>query len=185
MRTDCVTIHGYIGSDCVRPFLREIKEHGTGAFVVDKTSFKPNSEVEQLECKSGLKVWEELAIMVQKWGEGTEGEYGYRNLGVVMGATYPEEAVVMRRHLPKSWLLVPGYGKQSQKNLDPAGDAVRGADENGLGIVVNSARGVIAAWQEEQFKCEPEKFADAAAKAAEFARDDLSAALKRAGKLNW
>lgn len=151
------------------------------AFVVDKTSFKPNSEVEQLECKSGLKVWEELALMVQKWGEGTEGEYGYRNLGVVMGATYPEEAVVMRRHIPKGWLLKSGYGKQG----GGADGAVVGADEQGFGIIVNSSRGVIAAWQEEQFKCEPEKFAEATAKAAEFARDDLNAALKRAGKFNW
>lgn len=180
MRVDAVTIHGYIGTDCIRPFVKAIKEFGTGAFVVDKTSFRPNSEVEEFSCASGRKVWEELALMVQEWGKGTEGQYGFRNLGVVLGATKPEDAPLMRGYLPKSWFLVPGYGRQQ----GDADGAVAGSDEDGNGVLVNSARGVIAVWLEEEdpTKRDPERFAQAAAKAAMSARDDLNKALQRAKK---
>lgn len=179
MKADALTIHGYIGSDCLRPFVRAIKEYGTGAFVVDKTSFKPNSEVEELGCTSGRKVWEELALLVQEWGRGTEGQYGFRNLGVVLGATKPEDAPAMRGYLPKSWFLVPGYGKQG----GGADDAVAGSDEDGNGVLVNSARGIIAAWMEEDpDKRDSDNFPQAAAKAAMASRDDLNKALQRAKK---
>ena len=115
VRVDALTVHGYIGTSCLSPFLTAVKKYGTGIFVVDKTSFKPNSEIEQLVVKGEeVPVWVALAKMVAKWGEGTEGQYGYRNFGVVMGATYPEEAVTMRQILPNSWFLVPGYGKQGR-----------------------------------------------------------------------
>ena len=181
IRVDALTIHAWIGSSCINPFLAAVKKYGTGVFVVDKTSFDPNSEVEQTITQSGLPNWQELAKMVQKWGEGTEGKSGYRNFGVVMGATYPEDAEVMRQILPNAWLLIPGYGAQG----GGADGAVVGFNKDGFGGIVNSSRGIIAAWQKGQFQCEPEKFAEVAAKAAEFARDDLNAALKRAGKINW
>jgi len=87
----------------------------------------------------------------------------------------------MRQILPNAWLLIPGYGAQG----GGADGAVVGFNKDGFGGIVNSSRGIIAAWQKGQFQCEPEKFAEVAAKAAEFARDDLNAALKRAGKMNW
>ena len=87
----------------------------------------------------------------------------------------------MRRILPNSWFLVPGYGAQGA----PPDDAVIGADEEGLGITVNSGRAIMNAWQGGQFQTLPEKFAEAAGKAARFARDSLNAALQRAGKLNF
>lgn len=180
MRVDAVTVNGYIGSDCLRPFVRAIKEYGTGAFVVDKTSFSPNSEVEELSCDSSRKVWEELALMVEEWGRGTEGQYGFRNLGVVLGATKPEDASVMRDYLPKSWFLVPGYGKQG----GGADGAVAGSDEDGNGVLVNSARGIIAKWTEESdaSKRDPERFAQSAGEAAKASRDDLNRALQKAKK---
>ncbi len=181
VRTDAVTIDGYIGEACVSHFVKEIKLHGTGAFVVDKTSFDPNSEIENLITVSGLTVWEELAHRVAKWGKGTEGENGYRNLGVVMGATYPEDASKMRLILPKVIMLVPGYGAQG----GGSDSAVVSFNKDGFGAVVNSSRGIIAAWQKGSFACDPKNFAQAAACAAKAARDDLNEALKRAGKYTF
>lgn len=178
IRTDAVTIDGYIGEACVSHFVKEIKKHGTGAFVVDKTSFKPNSAIENLVTTSSLTVWEQLAYYVAKWGEGTEGENGYRNLGVVMGATYPEDAPKMRAILPKALMLIPGYGAQG----GGADDAVTAFNDDGFGGIVNNSRGVIAAWQKGQFACESEDFHVAAERAASAARFDLNEALKRAGK---
>ena len=181
LRADALTIHAWIGSSCISPFLAAVKKYGTGVFVVDKTSFDPNSEVEQTITQSGLPNWQVLAKMVEVWGEGTEGKYNYRNFGVVMGATYPEDAEVMRQILPNTWFLIPGYGAQG----GGADGTVVGFNKDGFGGIVNSSRGIIAAWQKGPFQCDPEKFTAAAAKAAEFARDDLNEALKRAGKMNW
>lgn len=181
IRVDCLTIHGYIASSCVPYFVEEIKKYGTGAFVVDKTSFNPNSEVEQMALTEGISVWQALAKLVSIWGEGTEGECGYRNLGVVMGATYPEDASIMRQILPTAWFLIPGYGEQG----GGSDGAVIGFNQDGLGGIVNSSRGIIAAWKKGKFACDPKDYLIAACRAAEYSRDDLNDALKRAGKLNW
>lgn len=179
IRANAVTVGaGYIGEAGVSHFVDQIKAHGTGAFVVVKTSFNPNSKTEQLQTQSGLLVWEELAHFVAKWGEGTEGLSGYRNLGVVAGATFPKDAVKMREILPNGLFLGPGYGGQGAT----ADDCAKLFDESGFGAVINSSRAVIGAWQKGQFTCDPEFFAQAIADAAKFSRDDLNAGLKRAGK---
>ncbi len=183
LRTDAVTIGGSIGEDCISRFVKEMKAHGTGGFVVDKTSFKPNSVIEQLVTENGLSVWEELAYYVSMWGEGTEGENGYRNLGVVMGATYPEDALRMRKILPNAVMLVPGYSlPDSIGQGGTADEAVVSFNDDGFGAVVNASRAIIAAWQKGPFACDPKDFAKAAGQAAKAARDDLNEALKRAGK---
>jgi orotidine-5'-phosphate decarboxylase len=178
IRVEALTVHGYIAEDCVSRFIPAIKDFGTGIFVVDKTSFKPNSKLEQLATTSGLQVWQELALMVKDWGKDTEGEQGYRNLGVVMGATYPKDAIWMRETLPNSWFLVPGFGGQGAT----ADDAVRAVNGDGFGCGVNSSRDIIFAYRKERFKRDSHEFALAARNAAVASRDDLNAALKRAGK---
>lgn len=180
LNLDAMTVVPYIGTSCLTPFVEVVKTHGKGIFVVDKTSFAPNSEVEQLVTTTGRKVWEETALLVEQWGEGCEGESGLNNVGVVMGATYPEDAEKMREYLLNCFFLVPGYGAQG----GGADGAVKGVREDGLGIIVNSSRDIDYAYQ-RQFKSDPKDFANAAAKAAEFARDDLNDALKRAGKIPW
>lgn len=174
---DATTIHGWIAESCVQPFIDSVMKHGTGVFVVVKTSFKPNSEVEQVEVY-GRPMWQKLAQFVSQWAQGTEGKSGYQNLGVVIGATYPSDAEKMREILPKAWFLIPGYGAQG----GGSDGAVVGINEDGFGGIVNSSRGIIAAFQKNQFRTEDKNFAEAAAKAAEFARDDLNKALKRAQK---
>lgn len=177
-RVDCMTIHGYIGEDCVGRFVNRVKQYGTGIFVVTKTSFKPNSRVEQLQTTSGRPVWQEVARMVNEWGIGTEGASCLRNVGVVMGATYPDDAVKMRKELPDSIFLIPGFGSQG----GAADDAVVGIRSDGFGGVVNDSRSLLYAWQKGKFQCEPEKFADAARSRAIEGRDMLVAALTKAGK---
>ncbi|MEK7531998.1 MAG: orotidine-5'-phosphate decarboxylase [Patescibacteria group bacterium] len=174
---DAMTIQPQIGSACVTHFVeRAVKKYGKGIFLVTKTSFSPNSEVEQIQAASGIPVWQEMAKLAGKWGEGTEGESGWSNVGVVMGATYPEDAPRMREILPKAWFLVPGYGAQG----GGADGAVVGCTNEGLGCVVNSSRGINYAYAKGDFAAPPEQFAEAARRAAEYARDDLNASLKRA-----
>jgi orotidine-5'-phosphate decarboxylase len=176
VRSDAVTIGGYIGEDTIVRFMKEMKQYGTGAFVVDKTSFKPNSVIEQLVTENGLTVWEELANHIGVWGQEVVGDNGYSNLGVVMGATYPTEAERMKEIIPKCVKLVPGYGAQG----GDADDAVVAFNDDGFGAVVNSSRGIIAAWQKGEFKVnDPYYYAKAAAFAADHARSELNAALMR------
>lgn len=187
LNVDAMTIMPGIGSSCINPFLEIVRSSGKGIFLVIKTSFKPNSEVEQLKTtnklrfwRKKLRVWEKTALLVKKWSKGCEGESAINNVGVVVGATYPEEAVRMRELLPNSFFLVPGYGAQG----GGADGAVKGVMKDGLGVIVNSSRGIDYAYV-RQFKCDPKDFAEAAGKAAEFARNDLNEALERAGKIPW
>jgi len=180
VRVDCMTITPYIGEDCVVRFVARVKEYGTGIFVVTKTSFKPNSAIEQLQVQGGLKVWQEVAKMVGEWGEHTEGGYGLRSVGVVMGATYPDDAKDMRTLLPNAFFLKPGYGGQGAS----AQDSVIGIRDDGFGIVVNNSRNLTYAWQNQKGKhqCDSEKFAEAARSQAIDDRDALVAACREASK---
>jgi orotidine-5'-phosphate decarboxylase len=191
VRVDCATIHAYIGEACVAPFVDVVKKTGNGIFVVTKTSFKPNSEIEQLStvrdfqqvvvgAEPCLSVWERVAEMVQRLGEGTEGACGLRNVGVVMGGTYPKDMPLMRNILPDSIFLIPGFGGQGAT----ADDVVVGIREDGLGGIVNNSRNLIYAWQNKKgnHQCEPKKFAEAARLQAIDDRDALVAACRKAGK---
>ena len=182
IRMDAMTIGGYIGEDCVGRFAKRVKEHGTGIFVVDKTSFKPNSDIEQLVTDNGLSVWERLAHYVKEWSKGTEGRNGYSNVGVVMGATYPEDAVKMRGILPMATFLVPGLGKQGGS----ADEAVVSVNDDGFGIVVSDSRAALSAWMTDgPFKCDPKYFAQATANYLESKNKELTTALRRTGKCAW
>ena len=175
VRVDCVTVNGYNGEDCVKQFVKVVKDQGRGIFVVVKT----NSAVEQLVTTSGRPVWQELAMMVDKWGAGTEGAFGFRNVGVVMNTTYPDDAAKMREILPTSIFLIPDFGGQGAT----ADDAVAGFRKDGLGGIVNSSR-IIYAWQNKKgkYQCEPEKFVNAARWQAIDARNALIVACQKAGK---
>ncbi len=171
---DAMTIDGYIGDACIKQYVDVVKrDDKNGIFVVTKTSFKPSSFIEDSVTKSGLKVWEELARRVYVLGIGTEGKYNFSNVGVVMGATYPEDADRMRELVPNGFFLAPGYGTQG----GGADGAVRGIRSDGLGVIVNSSRGIIFAYRTAVG--DAVDFAKAAGLAAKKARDDLNSAIRR------
>lgn len=176
---DGMTIDAYFGEACVAQYVDRVRKFGTGLFAVAKTSFKPDSRVEQLVTTSGNPVWLETAKLVGEWSSGTEGASGLRNVGVVLGATFPEDTPQMRQALPNSWFLRPGYGKQG----GGADGAVTGMLPNGLGVIVNNSRGITGAFLGKDGKmiCEPGKCFDLVRQASMASRDDLAAAARRAG----
>jgi orotidine-5'-phosphate decarboxylase len=168
LKVDALTVNIQIGEACLIPFLEQVKQ-GKGIFVLLKTSFRPNSAIENIETKEGIPAWEKIAHMIYNWGDDLKIESGYNNLGVVVGATYPRETLKIREILPYSWFLVPGYGKQGGK----ATEAISGIDKNGLGVIVNSSRGIITAHLGQNL-AEKKAYKDFIGKAAKNSRDELN-----------
>ncbi len=176
---DCITVNAFLGSDGVKPFIEAVKKYGKGIFVLAKTSNPSSGEIQDL--KVGEKtIYEAMAELVNKWGEGTEGSRGYSPVGAVVGATYPEQAVTLRKIMPKSIFLVPGYGAQG----GGAADTVPCFNKDGFGAIVNSSRGIIFAYQKGG-KFGEDKFELASGEAAVEMKDSITKALKEAGICAW
>ena len=170
---DFVTVNPYLGSDGVNPFLDVCKEEKKGIFVLVKTS-KPSSGEFQDQKIDGRPLYELVGEKVAAWGSEVMGdEYSY--VGAVVGATYPEMGKVLRKVMPKAYILVPGYGAQGGKGKD----LVHFFNEDGLGAIVNSSRGIIAAYKQEQYaKFGAENFGDASRAAVETMIADIKGALE-------
>jgi len=162
---DALTVNPYIGSDCVEPFADACKANGKGIFILVKTS-NPSSGELQDKLIDGVPVYEIIGKMCERWGFG-DTRYGYSGLGAVVGATYPEQLKELRRKMPNTFFLVPGYGAQGAGAADVAG----AFGSNGLGGIVNSSRGIIAAYLAE--KCDERDYAGAAYRAAVLMRDEI------------
>lgn len=145
MGGDWLTINGYLGSDGVKPFLGP-QPSGTGIFVLVKTSNPSSGELQDQRSDSG-SVMETMASLVAGWGAGRTGACGLNDVGAVVGATYPAQAKRLRELMPETLFLVPGYGAQGGS----AHDAVAGARSDGRGVLVNSSRAIIAAWQAKEY----------------------------------
>ena len=170
---DFVTVNPYLGSDGVNPFLDVCKEEEKGIFVLVKTS-NPSSGEFQDQKIDGRPLYELVGEKVAAWGSEVMGdEYSY--VGAVVGATYPEMGKVLRKVMPKAYILVPGYGAQGGKGKD----LVHFFNEDGLGAIVNSSRGIIAAYKQEQYaKFGAENFGDASRAAVETMVADIKGALE-------
>ena len=170
---DFVTVNPYLGSDGVNPFLDVCKEEKKGIFVLVKTS-NPSSGEFQDQKIDGRPLNELVGEKVAAWGSEVMGdEYSY--VGAVVGATYPEMGKVLRKVMPKAYILVPGYGAQGGKGKD----LVHFFNEDGLGAIVNSSRGIIAAYKQEQYaKFGAENFGDASRAAVETMIADIKGALE-------
>ena len=165
---DFVTVNPYLGTDGVKPFVDVCKENDKGIFVLVKTS-NPSSGEFQDQKIDGTPLYELVGKQVAKWGEDFMGDE-YSNIGAVVGATYPEMGKILRNIMPKTYILVPGYGAQggTAKDLKPF------FNEDGLGAIVNSSRGIIAAYKQEQYaQFGEEGYADASRAAVEFMIKDI------------
>ncbi|MGO5054063.1 orotidine-5'-phosphate decarboxylase [Lachnospiraceae bacterium LCP25S3_G4] len=170
---DFATVNPYLGSDGIHPFIDVCKEEKKGLFILVKTS-NPSSGEFQDQLIDGKPLYELVGEQVAAWGDTHMGdEYSY--IGAVVGATYPEMGKVLRKIMPKSFILVPGYGAQGGKGKD----LVHFFNQDGLGAIVNSSRGIIAAYKQEAYaQYGEEHFAEASRAAVEDMITDIRSALE-------
>lgn len=181
---DAITINPYFGTDGVMPFLELAKEQGKGVFVLVKTSNKSSAEIQDLELTDGRKVYEAVADLVLSWGKRVDAESfdednlpNYPMIGVVVGATHPEEAEEIVDRMLDTFYLVPGYGAQGAT----ADDVAVNFDCEGLGAIVNSSRGIMQAYKSDRWKdeyCE-KTWAEAARAEAIRATEEINDAINR------
>lgn len=173
---DFVTVNPYLGSDGVKPFVKVCQEEKKGIFVLVKTS-NPSSGEFQDRTVDGKPLYEIVGEKVAQWGEECMGD-SYSYVGAVVGATYPEQGKILRKVMPKSFILVPGYGAQGGKGAD----LVHFFNEDGLGAIINSSRGIIAAYQQEKYaKFGDANYADASRAAVLDMKEDIAGALAARG----
>ncbi|MBQ2099595.1 MAG: orotidine-5'-phosphate decarboxylase, partial [Lachnospiraceae bacterium] len=169
---DFVTVNPYLGSDGVKPFIKVCKEEKKGIFVLVKTS-NPSSGEFQDRLVGEKPLYELVGEQVRAWGEECMGD-SYSYVGAVVGATYPEQGKLLRKVMPKTFILVPGYGAQGGKGAD----LVHFFNEDGLGAIINSSRGIIAAFQQEKYaKYGEANYADASRAAVLDMKEDIAGAL--------
>ena len=142
---DFATVNPYLGTDGIKPFIDVCKEENKGLFILVKTS-NPSSGEFQDRLIDGKPLYELVGEYVAKWGQEHMGEE-YSYIGAVVGATYPKMGKVLRKIMPKSYILVPGYGAQggTAEGLKPY------FNEDGLGAIVNSSRGIICAYKQDKY----------------------------------
>lgn len=169
---DYLTVNGYLGTDGIEPFVKDCAEKDRGIFVLVKTSNPSSGELQNLRLESGLSVYEYMGGLVEKWGESSVGKYGYSSVGAVVGATHPEEAARLRKELPHTFFLIPGYGAQGA-NAQMLKCCFA---ENGLGGVVNNSRGILCAYRKNGGS-----YYEAARAAALAMQRDLSDVIGRMG----
>jgi len=170
--TDFLTVNPYLGTDGVKPFVDVCKAEDKGLFVLVKTS-NPSSGEFQDQKIDGRPLYELVADKVMEWGaDCMDGDYS--NVGAVVGATYPEMSGILRKLMPHTYFLVPGYGAQG----GTAADLKPCFNEDGLGAVVNSSRGIIAAYKQDKYaKFGPEHFTEASRQAVADMAADINSVL--------
>ena len=175
--TDFLTVNPYMGSDCVMPFVEDCKEYNKGIFVLVKTSNKSSGEIQDLITEDGETIYTKVGKLVEKWGEDLRGEYGYSSVSAVVGATYPKQLEELRKIMPHTYFLIPGYGAQGGK----AEDIALGFDKNGLGGIVNATRSLMCAYKSELWKDKfsEEDYAKATRAEAIRMRDELNNAINK------
>lgn len=142
---DCVTVNGYLGIDGIKPFLDVAKEKGKGLFILVRTSNPSAGDLQDLKLEDGRLVFEAMAEHVENWGADLIGESGFSSVGAVVGATWPEQAVQVRKIMPHALILVPGYGAQGGSGKDAVASFV-----NGKGGIVNASRSLMCAWKKRE-----------------------------------
>ncbi len=171
---DFATVNPYLGSDGIKPFIDVCKAEDKGIFILAKTS-NPSSGEFQDKLVDGKPLYEIVSEKIAEWGLDHVGTCGYSYVGAVVGATYPEMGKALRKVMPKNYILVPGYGAQGGKGVD----LVHFFNEDGLGAIINSSRGIIAAYKQETYKHFGElNFAEASRQAVIDMQKDIASAIE-------
>lgn len=174
--TDFLTVTPFLGSESLSPFIDVCKKYEKGIFILVKTSNISSGEIQDVLTADGATVSESIAKYVAEQAETFVGNHGYSSIGAVVGATYPEDATALRKIMPKSYFLVPGYGAQG----GGAEDIVPCFNSDGLGAVVNSSRGILYTHMsdEERVSCSRQEYLKSVRTATLSMRDDIYHALK-------
>lgn len=170
--SDFLTVNGYLGSDGIKPFLGWMQKRDKGIFVLVKTSNKSSGELQDLKLENGKIVYEYMGSLVEEWGKDSIGKYGYSAVGAVVGATHPAQAEILRKEMPHTFFLIPGYGAQG----GTADDLKVCFNKDGLGGIVNSSRGILCAYR--QGKYAGRSYYEAARQACIDMKNDLNRAIK-------
>ena len=170
--SDSVTVNPYLGDDCLKEFVDNIKLYDKGMWVLVKTSNKSSDQLQNLEVE-GNTIYKKVGELVNAWSQQTIDTCGYSGIGAVVGATFPEEADLLREVMPNSYFLVPGYGAQGATGKD----IVNCFNNDGLGAIVNSSRGIIFAYLKSD-----KDYKEAAREAVIAMKEDINKALIEAGK---
>lgn len=170
---DAITITPYLGYDGIKPFIENCRKYGKGIFILVKTSNPTSVDLQDLKMDDGNTVYEIIGGFVDSWGADDIGESGYSFVGAVVGATYPEQAAELRKIMPNSIFLVPGYGAQggSAEDVKPC------FNEDGMGAIVNSSRGIIFAYEKND-SFDENTYAQAARAAVLAMKEDLRSVLQ-------
>jgi len=175
-KIDALTVNPYLGIDGIEPFMEACRKYDKGIFVLVKTSNKSSGQLQDLITQDGKHVYEKIAELVDEWGSGLTGNNGYSNVGAVVGATWPEQAKMLRKIMKRAYILVPGYGAQGGTAMD----AAQSFNRDGLGAVINASRSILCAWKSEHWKdkYKHEDFDSAARDEAIRMRDDINMAIE-------
>ena len=170
--SDFLTVNGYLGSDGIVPFLKWMKERDKGIFVLVKTSNPSSGDLQDMRLSDGKTVYEYMGQLVEAWGKNCRGKYGYSDVGAVVGATHPAQAEILRKQMPHTFFLIPGYGAQG----GTARDLKVCFDADGMGGIVNSSRGILCAYRQEKYN--GKSYSEAARLASIDMKNDLNQAIK-------
>ncbi len=171
---DFITVNPYLGVDGVKPLIEDCKKFNKGIFILVKTSNKSSGELQDLRLEDGRTVYEKVAELVDSWGKEIIGEYGFSSVGAVVGATYPVQLKDLRKIMPNSYFLIPGYGAQGGKSED-----IALGFKNGLGGIVNASRSLMSAFKSDRWKEKytDKQYAEATRAEAIRMRDELNTAI--------
>ncbi|HHW27598.1 MAG TPA: orotidine-5'-phosphate decarboxylase [Firmicutes bacterium] len=180
LRVDALTVNPYLGPDTLEPFIQAANSSETGLFVLVKTSNPGSGAFQDALMSDGRTLYSKVAEAVDEAGAHNVGECGYSNIGAVCGATYPQELGILRKLMPRTVFLVPGYGAQG----GTAGDVVEAFNPGGTGAIVSASRSIIFAYQKKDAEPDPEVMSLAVLSAAKAAKEDIEKAAALKSRLN-
>lgn len=167
-QTDFITINPYMGLDSIAPFFADCKKYDKGLFILVKTSNKGSGDIQDLLMANGKPLYIHVGSLVENWGKDFIGNHGYSSIGAVVGATHPSQAVELRKAMPHTFFLVPGYGAQGGSGKD-----IKDIWTKNYGAIVNNSRGITGAYLTPNYKCTDKDFALASRQAVLDMKADL------------